>query len=124
MVGNQPGGLANDPRNPKQYAVIPYDKYGNPLLPASGTDWSYRIRCDRIPSNSQVGFLMALAVVDENVLKTYTGPLFAPPKPATWVSLQAKYQTSGRQRNEAVTRCPVGHEKCIVSGKNLEIEPL
>jgi hypothetical protein len=63
MNGNQPVGPANNPD--VSYAVGNLDKNGKLIIPVSGSDWSYRIRCDNIPANSQFDFFAALEVVNE-----------------------------------------------------------
>jgi hypothetical protein len=111
MIGNQPVGPVDDSNI--KYQIIPFDKNGRPLLPGSeGADWSYRVRCDKIPANSQFDFFAALEVVDDSFPKVLDAPLFEPPQPASWISITAGFQISGRNRMEAIPRCPIGMTPC------------
>jgi hypothetical protein len=105
MNGNQPVGPADN--SDVEYEIVPL-KDGKPLIPASGgADWSYRILCDRIPANSQSHFVAALEVINGPEAKN----LFGSPRTASWMSVTARFQTSGRDRVEKIFRCPTG-EAC------------
>jgi hypothetical protein len=112
MQNNQPVGPMDDPH--WGYEVVPYDKHGNPAAPFLGADWTYRIRCDKIPAKSHVRLFGALVVVNEHVydkpgcFAPCPWPFFDPPKPAKWVTLVARFQTSGRNRTRDIARCVVG----------------
>lgn len=107
--GSQPVGPANDPK--WEYEVIPRDKDGKAIVPVAGADWSFRVRCDTLPANSEVDFISALEVVtpasqtgDEATLGT---PLFEAPAPAKWFSARMDFQTGGRKRKAAIVQCRV-----------------
>lgn len=86
---------------------MPVDKDDKPLLPVSGGDWSYRIRCDKIPAKSQFDFFAPSEVVNEPAPKTPIGTsLFGSPQAASWISVKAKFQMLGRDREETVFQCP------------------
>ena len=109
MQGDQPVGPIDNPN--WEYQVIPYDKNHKLLAPFSGADWTYRIRCDKIPANSHLTLLGALVLVnpkayDCNAPCPY--PFFDPPKPAKWVTILARFQTSGRGRVKNILRCQIG----------------
>jgi hypothetical protein len=106
IVGGQPVGPVDD--SGSEYQVIPMDKDGKPLLPVSGGDWSYRIRCDKLPANSEFDFFSALEVVNEPNSHSPVGSrLFGDPQAASWISITARFQTSGRNREETISRCPM-----------------
>lgn len=107
MTGDQPSGPADSQK--AQYAVVPIGKDMKPLVPASGgADWSYRMRCDKIPAHSQSDFLAAIEVVNPPPSPS----LFGDPKPAKWITLSADFYTSGRHRSTRIEKCQVG-ETCI-----------
>lgn len=110
MVGGQPVGPLDDPNY--DYQVIPVGPDGKPIVPVSGGDWSYRIYCNRIPANTQLDFVSALEVVNE----PGNAQLYGPPKAASWISLKARFQTSGRSRLEIISRCPMG-KPCETKGR-------
>jgi len=120
MRGDQPLGPA-DSQN-EIYAVVPLDKNGNPIVPVSGgADWSYRIHCDKIPSHSQSDFFAALEVV--NPIKDGRLPLrlFGTPAAATWIAVNASFETSGRVRKvPALTRWA---NVCCAYGAQREARP-
>lgn len=113
MVGGVPTGPADDPRY--DYKVVPMGPDGKPLIPVSGGDWSYRILCSRIPAKSETTFVAALEVVNEPSHGSANRELFAPPKPAGWISMKARFQTSGRSRVETIVQCPMG-KPCETKG--------
>jgi hypothetical protein len=83
------------------YQFVPFDKDGKPLVPVSGgADWTYRIRCDEIPAKSQLDFIAALEVVNDVPGK----PLFGPRRAASWITVEAKFQTDGRNRTASVNQ--------------------
>jgi hypothetical protein len=89
MVGGQPVGPVDS--TPEKYKVIPLDRDGRPILPKF-----YRIRCEKVPATSQLDFSGALA----NAVGA--------PRAASWVSVTAKFQTSGRNRMETISKCQIG----------------
>ena len=107
MEGGKPIGPVDSPS--ASYKVVPLDKNGKPIIPVSGADWSYRIRCDKVPSNSQFDFFAALAVVNQSTSDTPIGAsLYGTPRPAKWVSIRAEFQTSGQNREKKISECPIG----------------
>jgi hypothetical protein len=114
MVGGVPVGPADDPNF--DYKVIPIDKNGKALLPPSGGDWSYRIRCDKIPAETQFDFFAALEVFNQTTPETQIGAtVFGDPQAASWITIKAKFQTSGRDRVETVFQCAM-YSYCDTSG--------
>lgn len=77
----------------------------------SGTDWTYRISCNRLLPHSQLDFIAALVVVKGPPAKE----LFGPPKAATWVSVKSHFRTSGRDRFETFSECPM-RQVCETKG--------
>jgi hypothetical protein len=112
MRGDQPLGPADNPD--VRYKVVPTDKNGKPILPASGgADWSYRIRCESIPAKSEFDFVAALEVVNDPPPTVLGASLFGPPQEARWITITARFQTSGRNRTKIISQCPVGLKPCI-----------
>jgi hypothetical protein len=106
MHGGVPVGPADNPAN--AYVAVPVDKEGKPLVPVSGgADWTYRIRCDRFPAHSQIDFLAPLEIVNSPPSLL----LYGLPTVAAWVNLRARFQTSGRNRVESISKCPM-NQKC------------
>lgn len=102
MEGNTPVGPVDNPS--VHYAMVPSGPDGNPIVPvAGGADWTYRIRCDRIPAKSHIEFSAALEVV--NNPKDKPKELFGSPRAASWITLRSNFQTSGRKRSKLFSRC-------------------
>ena len=111
MENGQPVGPIDDPR--WEYQTVPFDKNDNPVVPFSGADWTYRIRCDKIPAKSHLSLLGALVIVDPRVYGCAAPcpwPFFDPPQPAKTVTLTAKFQTDGRNRNKETLICKIGSQ--------------
>jgi hypothetical protein len=118
MHGDQPVGAIDDPH--WGYEVIPTDKEGKAIVPFAGADWTYRVRCDKIPANSQLELFGALVAVNAHMyakppcLVPCRWPFFDAPKPAKWISVLASYQTSGRKRTKTMGRCGVSTGMVVV----------
>jgi hypothetical protein len=89
IEGGQPVGPVDSA--PEKYKVIPADRAGRPIFPKF-----YRIRCEKLPATSQLDFTGAL------------GNVTGSPRAANWVSVTAKFQTSGRNRTETISQCSIG----------------
>ncbi|MGA2734547.1 MAG: hypothetical protein ABSG35_18370 [Syntrophobacteraceae bacterium] len=112
MDGDQPVGPVDDPQ--WGYEVIPIDENGDPILPFLGADWTYRIRCSKIPANSHLVLFGALVAVNEHVYDKpphpapSPWPFFDPPRPAKWVTLVAIFQVSGHDYKKAIHKGSIG----------------
>ncbi len=80
------------------YRVVPLFA-GGKMGPPIGTDITWKIRCDKVPSNSHVDFVAALSV-----LNPVGSPLYGPPKAANWLRVDATFQDSGRPRHLVFSR--------------------
>jgi hypothetical protein len=101
MAGGVPVGPVEV--NPGEYKVVPADKDGRIIGPElGGADTKYRIRCDRLPAKSNADFFAALEAVN---IGRMSGPIFSPPRAAGWISVEAKFQTSGRVRAKTISKC-------------------
>jgi hypothetical protein len=109
MQRNQPVGPIDDPLS--EYQVIPRDKNGNAIVPFMGSDWTYRIRCDKIAAHNRLQLFGALVVINPHAYECQAPcpwPFFDSPKPAQWVTLVAEFFTSGRKRRRTVAKCKTG----------------
>lgn len=94
-------GQAGNPIRGQHAWVIPLDKNGKPIVPVSGGDWSYKIRCDAIPANSEIDFFVALEVVVDDPSRNM---LFGPPTPASWITMRSNYDRRWTRKTE-ITKC-------------------
>jgi hypothetical protein len=92
---------------PYTYKIVPMfpgGKIGAPL--GAGTTW--QIKCDQVPSNSHIDFVVALSVLNLHPNAPIGSPLYGSPKAASWLTLDATFQASGRPRHLILSRCPIG----------------
>jgi len=113
MHGDQPVGPVDNLTSGSEYWVVPFDKNDKPMVPYSGgADWTYRIKCDRIPAGSQIELFGALVTLDERGYKDHTISLFSPPRSAKWATIKASYQTAGHRRTVEISECAIASD-CI-----------
>jgi len=89
----------------KEAPIFPGGKVGLPIG-TNPTDKIYRIRCDKLSSNSHIDFVAALSVVNPAI-----GPgshLYDAPKAAKWMTLDVTFQDSGRRRHLVISQCQNG----------------
>jgi hypothetical protein len=108
MKNGVPAGKADDPGSGESYVVVPLGSDGKPVIPASGSDSSYNIYCDRVPAKSEIDFFGALEVTNDIRLSNPSPLIFGPPRPAAWIGVDAHFNSGlGRPRSESVARCPM-----------------
>jgi hypothetical protein len=75
---------------------------------------------ESVPSNSQIDFFAALEIPNESL---NGGRKFLLPQAATWISIKAKFKTSGRNRREEIMKCQMGVECEANEGKVVIRQP-
>jgi hypothetical protein len=111
MENGKPVGSIDDPK--WEYQTVPFDKNGNAIVPFNGADWTFRIRCDKIPAKSRISLFGALVVLDpraSHCIAPCSYSFFAPPQPARKVVIAAKFQTAGRNRTKVEFSCATGSQ--------------
>ena len=105
MVGGVPVGPAET--NPNEYEIVGIGPNGE-LTFSGNTAKKYRIRCDKLPANSEETFIAALSVI--NLPKKLGEPLGGPPRPALWCTVKAKFTYLGRPRSVLISECKMGQD--------------
>jgi len=107
MIGGVPVGLAET--DPQEYEVVGVGPNGE-LTFSGDTATKYRIRCDKLPANSDATFVAAVSVVNVNLKSESLGkPLRGSPRlPLWWCTLKTKFTYLGRPRSITVSECKMG----------------
>jgi hypothetical protein len=105
MIGGVPVGPVDT--NPTQYTIIAKGGHGE-LLFSGDTAVKYRIRCDKLPANSEDSFVAALSVMNPFIGDKPPEPLRAAARLPVWCTVKARFSQLGRPRSVTIPECKMG----------------